>query len=77
MSDIKVINATLLRTIKRLDGCTVDELKAEYLPPEQPGVIQSITVMFDKDLNDLERYGAIKIENGRIKYIGEPRSRIF
>ena len=77
MPGIAVYNASLLKQIKQMDGCTIGELKTEYLPPKQPGVIQSVTVMFDSDLKDLERYGAIEIKDGHVKYIGEPRSRIY
>ena len=34
----------------------LDDLKAKYLPPEQPGIIQGITVMFDSDIHHLNTY---------------------
>ncbi len=77
MSGIVVYDSSLLNKIKEMDGCSIEELKAAYLPPEQPGVIQGVTVMFDSNLKDLERYGAIEIKDGHVKYVGEPRSRVF
>ncbi len=76
LSSIAVYNTSMLRTIKEMDGCTVNELRAAILPPKQPGVIQLIEVSFNDDLKDLEKYGAIEIKGDHIKYIGEPRSLI-
>ena len=76
MPNMIVYNGSLLHTIKRLNGCTIEELKAEYLPPEQPGVIQGIKVTFESDLQDLEHYGAIEKKDNKYYYICEPRSLI-
>ena len=65
----KACNMSLLEIIARAKEITCEELKKQYLPPEQPGVVQGVTVMFDSDLKDLESEGYISINNGVITFI--------
>lgn len=46
----KQYNASLLRCIAEEKSITISDLKKKYLPPEQPGIIQGVTAMFDSDL---------------------------
>ena len=65
----KPYNASLLRCIAEEKTITVSALKKKYLPPDQPGIIQSKTVMFDSDLTVLEEEGYIKMEDDVVQYI--------
>lgn len=64
-----VYNQTLLQAINELNDCTLAELKQHYLPPEQPGVIQGITVNFDNDLKTLVSMGCVSVDQNRVKFI--------
>lgn len=48
-----IYNHNLIRKIQELKECSIEELKASYLPPQQPGVVQGATVRFDQDLKEL------------------------
>ena len=65
----KPYNASLLRCIAEEKTITINDLKAKYLPPEQPGIIQGITVMFDRDLKVLKEEGYITIEDDIVEFI--------
>ena len=65
----KMYNASLLRCIVEEKTITISDLKKKYLPPEQPGIIQGVSVLFDSDLKVLEDEGYITIENDVVKYI--------
>lgn len=65
----KTYNASLLWCIAEEKTITISALKMKYLPPEQPGIIQGKTVMFDSDLKVLEEEGYITIDNDVVKYI--------
>lgn len=65
----KPYNGSLLNCIAEAKTITIGALKKKYLPPEQPGIIQSVSVMFDSDLKVLEEEGYISIENNVVKYI--------
>jgi hypothetical protein len=65
----KQYNASLLRCIAEEKSITISDLKKKYLPPEQPGIIQGVTVMFDSDLITLREEGYITIENDIVIYI--------
>ena len=67
-----IYNHSLIRKIQELQECSIEELKKAYLPPRQPGVVQSITVRFDQDLKELEKLGAIEVKDGRVKYLKWP-----
>ena len=65
----KPYNGSLLMCIAEEKTITINALKKKYLPPEQPGIIQGVSVMFDSDLKVLEEEGYISIENNVVKYI--------
>ena len=65
----QICNESLLQAISEDGIITYDDLRKKYLPPEQPGVIQERTVMFDRDLKTLEEEGLILRENNTIRYI--------
>lgn len=65
----KPYNLSLLMCIAEEESITIKELKKKYLPPEQQGVIQGETVMFDDHLKVLEEEGYITIEQDVVKYI--------
>ena len=65
----KPYNVSLLRCIAEEKTITISALRKKYLPPEQPGIIQGIAVMFDSDLNILKEEGYITIKNGVVEYI--------
>ena len=64
-----VYNRSLLTVIYELKDCTINELKQRYLPPEQPGVVQGITVSFDSDVQTLVSMGCISVDKDRVKFI--------
>ncbi len=63
-------NVSLLHVIAEAKELTYEELKQKYLPPEQPGIIQGATVMFDSELKTLEEMGLIIREGNVIRYNG-------
>ena len=65
----KIYNASLLKCIAEEKTITISALKKKYLPPEQPGIIQGTTVMFDSDLKVLKEEGYITIEDDVVEYI--------
>ena len=65
----KLYNLSLLECIAKEKTITIDDLKKKYLPPEQPGIIQSVTVMFDSDLKTLAEEGYITVKDNVVKYI--------
>ena len=65
----KLYNASLLRCIAEEKTITISALKKKYLPPEQPGIIQGIAVMFDSDLKVLEEEGYVTIKDDVVEYI--------
>lgn len=67
-----IYNHNLIRKIQELKECSIEELKASYLPPQQPGVVQGATVRFDQDLKEVEKYGSIEIKDGRVKFLKWP-----
>lgn len=67
-----VYNLSLLRAIHELNDCTLSDLKQHYLPPEQPGVVQGITVSFDSDLQTLVSMGCVSVSQDRVRFINWP-----
>lgn len=65
----KPINLSLLNAISEFKEITYEELKIKYLPPEQRGIIQGVTVMFDPDLKTLESQGYISRDGDVIRFI--------
>lgn len=67
-----LFNQSLLRKIRDLGESSISELKKAYLPPEQPGIVQGISAMFDSDMKTLECMGCISIENDTVTFISWP-----
>lgn len=67
-----VHNISLLKAIYQLKNCTIEELKDYYLPPEQPGIIQGVTVSFDSDLQTLKEMGCVSVEENRVSFLNWP-----
>ena len=67
-----VYNLLLLQAIHELNDCTLSDLKQHYLPPEQPGVVQGITVSFDSDLQKLVSMGCVSVSQDRVRFINWP-----
>lgn len=65
-----IYNLSLLQAISEAQELTYEELKQKYLPPEQPGVVQGESVMFDSNLKTLEEMGLIIREGNVIRYNG-------
>ena len=65
-------NQTLLTLMRQLGNCTMDELKNEYLTPNQPGIIQGNAIQFHSDLKQLEHLGCVFIDDEQVSYIKMP-----
>ncbi|MEA5085215.1 MAG: hypothetical protein VB018_13860 [Lachnospiraceae bacterium] len=71
----QVWNASLLSVIRMLcdkskNGCTtIEEIKVNYLPATQNGVLHGCVVTFDDDLRVLQQEKLIIIDGNTIKPI--------
>ena len=63
-----VYDATLLQIICRFGEASKDEIKREYLPPPQRGVVYGAEVTFESNLKTLQDMGYITIENDMVRY---------
>lgn len=65
-----ICNFSLLQVISNAKEITYEELRRKYLPPQKPGIVQGVEVMFDSDLETLITAGYVSREGDIIRFIG-------